>query len=254
MKNLKLVHISFLKKDFDCIPVDKQAFFLQIGGLIHEIISLQKFITMSSHGVDNPIQRMAENAQGMYFYRLLAGSIYEGWELLTKRHNEYRIIIAKYKSKIDQIAKDAFGKLENYFVDKNNACKRIRNKFSHHHDYDEIVKMLKKWPEDDKLEIYTSGRHANSRYMASDTATNLAMLGTTDIEDLKPKLKDLLEEISDIARAFIEFVSEYLSLILQQIMEQKDIKGKEIEITDVLSLDEIRIPYFVANPEESKNN
>jgi hypothetical protein len=245
MNKIKLLHISFLKKEFDCIPHDEQAFLLQVGGLIHEIISLQKYIMMSSRGVDDPVQRTAENAQAMYFCRMLAGCLYEGWELLTKRHNEYRIIRAKYKPKLDEIAQEALKKLERYFNNSNNACERIRNKFSHHHDYGEILKMLKKWPEDDKLEIYISELLGNCRYMASDIVTNLAMLGTTDQIDFEIMLPELIKEILGIAKAFMELVSEYLSLILQEITKKTGIKGKWIEITNVASLNEVRILYFV---------
>jgi len=250
---ISVYHFRFTREDLECVPKEEVAFLLQIGGLIHEVISLQKYIYMSSQGVDNPIERMAENAQGMYFYRLLAGSLFEGWELLTKRHREYKRIIAKYKSKLDSIAKLAFDKLQKYFSDKNNACQRIRNKFSHHHDYGEIIKILSKWPSDDKLDIYLSETHANCRYMASDIVTSLAMLGTTEIKDMQPKLYNLIEEISEVARAFIEVVSEYLSLIFQEVAEKKNLKGKEIKITDVPSLHELRLRYFVANPENTKS-
>jgi len=246
MQSVRLVQITFSRKDLDCIPQDEAALLLQIGGLIHEVISLQKFIHMSSHGTEDRIQRMAENAQAMYFYRLLAGNLFEGWDLLTERHREYKIIIAKYKPKLDSIAKSAFEKLECYFSDENNACERIRNKFSHHHDYGEICKIIRKWPEDDKLEIYVSEMHANCRYVASDTVTYLAMLGTTDLMDIEARLEILLQEIGEIARAFIDVISEYLSLILQEIMEKKGIEGKTISISGVPSLDKIRLHYFVA--------
>lgn len=248
MGNATLFHITFSKKDLDCIPEDEAAFLLQLGGLIHEVMSLQKFIHMSSHGTEDYIQRMAENAQAMYFYRLLAGSLFEGWELLTVRHREYKAIITKYRARLDSTAKSSFEKLENYFSDRNNACERIRNKFSHHHDYGEILKIIKKWPEDGKLEVYLSETHANCRYVASDIVTNLATLGTTDLRDIQPRLEGLLQEIGDIARAFIDAISEYLSLILQEITEKKEIKIKEISIGNIPSLDKIRLHYFVSEP------
>lgn len=248
MKTLKVFHISFSKEDLDCIPEDEAAFLLQIGGLIQEVISLQKFVYMSSHGAHNHVQRVAENAQAMYFYRLLAGNLFEGWKLLTERHQEYRITIAKYKPKLPPIAKSAFEKLKQYFSDKNNACERIRNKFSHHHDYGEILKIIRKWPKGDKLDFYLSEKHANCRYIASDTVTTLAMLGTTELKEVEQNLDALLKEIGDLAGAFIEVVSEYLSLIMGEISKAKKIEGNEISIPNVPSLDEMRLHYFVAEP------
>ena len=52
------------------------------------------------------------------------------------------MILAKYKPKLDAKAKAQLQQLESYFSDSKNACKRIRNKFSHHHDYGEILKIL----------------------------------------------------------------------------------------------------------------
>lgn len=249
---ISIYHFTFTRGDLDIISKDEAAFFLQIGRLIHEVISLQKYIYMSSHNVDNLVEKMAENAQAMYFYRLLAGTIFEGWELLTKRHNEYRIIIAKYKNKLDVVTRVAFDKLQEYFSDTNNSCERIRNKFSHHHDYGEVIKILNKWPKDDKLEIYLSEIHANCRYTASDIVTNLAMLGTTELKDLQPKLDNLIKEICEIARTFIAVISEYLSLIFQEIVEKKKLMGEEIKISNVPSLRDLRLRYFVANPEFEK--
>ena len=234
MSKLKLFHLNFRKQDLDCISEDEAVFLLQIGRLLQEIISLQKFIHMSSHGTRIRVQRMAENAQAMYFNRLLAGSLYEGWKLLTKKHNEYKIIIAKYKPKLDATGKSSLKKLEKYFSNPNNSCKRIRNQFSHHHDYGEIRKILRKWPENDKLEIYLSEVHANCRYTASDIVTDLAMLGTTDRKDLQPKLSALLNEVGEIARHFVEVISEYLNLILQEIIRKKDLKCKEISINTLI--------------------
>lgn len=246
MSKLKLLHVKFRRRDLDCISNDEAAFLLQIGGLIQEIISLQKFIHMSSHGIRIRVQRMAENAQAMYFYRLLAGSLYEGWELLTKRHNEYKIIMAKYKPNLDTVSKSSLRRLENYFSDPQNSCERIRNKFSYHHDYGEILKILRKWPQNDKLEIYLSELHANCRYTASDMVTNLAMLGTTDMKDLQPKLDFFLSDVGKIAHHFVEAISAYLNLILQDIIRKKNLTGKEISIGRVQSLNKTRLRYFVS--------
>ena len=246
---INVYRFPFTRKDLDVISKDEAVFLLQIGGLMHEVISLQKYIYMSIHNVDNPIERMAENAQVMYFYRLLAGTIFEGWQLLTKRHNEYRIIIAKYKNKLDTVAETAFNKLQEYFSDKNNSCERIRNKFSHHHDYREIVKIFNKWPKNDELEIYLSETHANCRYAASDIVTNLSMLGTIELKDMQPKLDNLIKEIDETARAFIVVISQYLSIIFQEIVEKKKLMGQEMKINNVPSLRDLRLRYFVANPE-----
>jgi hypothetical protein len=197
MKDINLLHFSIIKKDLDCISVDEAIFVMQVGGLIHEVISLQKFIYMSSHGVEDAIQRMAENSQAMYFFRLLAGTLYEGWYLLTKNHNEYRIIIAKHKNSLDSVGKTAYERLDKYFSNKKNSCEKIRNNFSHHYSFGEIQKMFNRWRDTDKFDIYLSEVHANCRYTISDVVTNLALLGEPKSQDVVDDLGALLKEIGE---------------------------------------------------------
>jgi hypothetical protein len=249
MKSIDLLHINFTKKDLGYLPEEEAIFLLQVGGLIHEVISLQKFIHMSSHGVENNVQRLAENSQAMYFFRLLAGTLYEGWKLVAENHNEYKIIIAKYKIRLSPPSRAAYDKLANYFSNKKNSCERIRNNFSHHYNFGEIRKMFRSWPDDGAFDIYLSEVHANCRYAISDVITNLALLGKTDIDDIADELASLTKEIGEIAKAFIELISEYLSIILISFIEAKQIQKQDVKIPEVPSLDELRLHYFVANPE-----
>jgi hypothetical protein len=246
MKDIDLLHISFTKNDLDCIPDDEAIFVMQIGGLIHEVISLQKFIYMSSYRVEDAIQRMAENSQAMYFFRLLAGTLYEGWDLLTEKHNEYKIIIAKYKNNLDSVGKAAYDRLDKYFSNKKNSCEKIRNNFSHHYNYGEIKKMFNRWRDNDKFDIYLSEVHANCRYAISDVVTNLALLGVPKSQNAVDDLGALTKEIGEIAHDFIEMVSEYLSMILRNVIKEKNLQGDEVKIKDVPSLDELRLHYFIA--------
>ena len=248
MKDIDLLHITFTKNDLDCIADDEAVFVMQVGGLIHEVISLQKFIYMSSHGVENAIQRMAENSQAMYFFRLLAGTLFEGWDLLTKKHNAYRIIIARYKNNLDLVGQAAYERLDEYFSNKNNSCEKIRHNFSHHYNYGEIRKMFNRWRDNDKLEIYLSEMHANCRYSISDVIINLALLGEPKSKDVIDDLGALIKEIGELAHDFIEMVSEYLSIILRKVIKEKNLQGDEVKIKDVPSLDELRLHYFVAEP------
>lgn len=247
MKDIELLHIKFTKKDLECISEDESIFVLQVGGLIHEVISLQKFIHMSNHGVDNDIQRMAENSQTMYFFRLLAGTLFEGWDLITKKHKKYKPIILKYRNELDSIAENAFVKLEQYFSTSNNSCEKIRNNFSHHYNYGEIRKMFRKWPENDKLEIYLSETHANCRYLISDVITNLAILGEPKSTDVIDDIGTLTREISDVSRAFIEVISSYLSIILLKVIAEKKPESQEIILKNIPAIHELRLPYFVAD-------
>jgi hypothetical protein len=247
MQEIKLLYTTFSKEDLECISENEAVFVMQVGGLIHEVMALQKLVHMSSHGVDNPVQRKAENAQATYFLRLLAGTLFEGWQLMAQKPDEYRMLIAKYKAQLDPIAKEALEKLQKYFSGKN-SCERIRNNFSHHYNFGEILKMYRTWPKNDRLEIYFSEMHANCRYVASDVVTAFAIFETTDAERVGRELLALIKEILEIATAFIEVIAAYLSIIMMKVIEERKLQSQEITI-EAPSLNDLRFHHFVARPE-----
>ncbi len=240
MNKIEILHISFTMQDMDCLSEEEKVFFFQIGTLLQEIISLQKYIHMSSHGVTGKWERAAENAQAMYFLRLLAGTLFEAWETLQSKR--YRAVKTKYKPKLEQITLEADKKLSTYFENSNNLCEKIRNNYSHHYNYGEIQKLIRCWPSGEKLDLILAEQHANCRYLASDTLTNFAIIGITEVDT---ELRRYLSEVSGIANTFIELAGNYVSLILKLIQSEKTLHGTKQVIENVPRLDDVRLNYFV---------
>jgi hypothetical protein len=107
--------------------------------------------------------------------------------------------------------------------------------------------MFRKWPENDKLEIYLSDMHANCRYTVSDVITNLAILGEPKSTNVVNDMGALTKEIGDIARVFIEVISSYLSVILQKVITEKKPERQEIILKNIPAINDLRLPYFVAD-------
>ena len=66
---------------------------------------------------------------------------------------------------------------------------------------------------------------------------------------MERKIPAVLEEIGRTASRFVDLFSEYLSLIFQEVIKNGKITGKEITIPHVPSLEDIRLHYFVREPE-----
>ncbi len=241
MSTIKIIHIPLTIQDMDCLSEEEVVFFFQISGLLQEIISLQKYIYMSSHGVTGKWERAAENAQAMYFFRLLAGSLFEAWK--TLQLDKYRAVKAKYKPELDSIALEAANKLAVYFENSQNLCEKIRNNHSHHYNYREIRNLIRQWPCGEQLDLILSEQHANCRYLASDTLTNFAIIGTTEIDT---ELRKYLSEVTEMAGFFVELAGNYISLILLLIQSEKHISGTNQIIENTPRLDNIRLNYFVS--------
>lgn len=240
MNKIEILHIPFTIQDMDCLSEEEKIFFFQIGALLQEVISLQKYVHMSSHGVTGKWERAAENAQAMYFFRLLAGTLFEAWKTLQSKR--YRVVKAKYKPKLEQIALEADKKLSAYFGNSNNLCEKIRNNYSHHYNYGEIQKLIRRWPSGEKLDLILAEHHANCRYLASDTLISFAIIGIADVDF---ELKKYLSEVLGIADIFIELAGNYVSLILKLIQNDKSLYGTKLVIGNTPRLDDVRLNYFL---------
>jgi hypothetical protein len=241
---INVLHISFTPLDLQCLTEEERIFFLQVGGFLQEIISLQKFMHMCSRGVPDKWQRAAENAQAMYFCRLLAGTLFEAWN--TLHSHKYRAVLAKYRPKLRPEAQGAETRLNEYFSRPSNLCAKIRNNYSHHSNYGEIRKALRSWPENEKLDLILSDTHANCRYLAVDVLMNHRVCGS--IYNME-SISSFLQEVMNVVAEFVTFGSEYISHILKRLATSKDGVAAEEEINDVPQLNDLRLHYFVADEE-----
>lgn len=240
MSNIEAKHISLVTQDMGCLSEEEIVFFFQISALVQEIISLQKWIHMSSHGVPEKWQRAAENAQAMYFLRTLAGTLFEAWD--TLQLERYRVVKAKYKQELDSIALDAYSKLTEYFGNSNNLCEKIRNNYSHHYNYGEMRNLIRQWPVGERLDLILAEQYANCRFLAADTLTNFAIIGITEPA---AEMKMYFSEVLGVASSFVELGGFYVSEILKLLEREKNINVTNLIIEKTPCLDDVRLHYFV---------
>ena len=68
--------------DVESLPDSELIFFIQACRILNDLNILHKTTTMSNKVVDSEIERKAQNSQTLSFFILLAGKLYEGWELV----------------------------------------------------------------------------------------------------------------------------------------------------------------------------
>ena len=80
---------------------------------------------------DNPVLRDVHLSQSFIIARLLAGRLWEGWELIRKAYFSTRLSLA-IESKLPDDTLEALGKLKKYFG-KKNIIDILRNEFAFHY-------------------------------------------------------------------------------------------------------------------------
>ena len=241
MKKIRTKHFTFTINDLGCLEEDEKVFFFQAGGLLQEVISLQKYAYMSSHGPENKIERVAENSQAMYFCRLLAGTLFEAWKALGS-NDRFRAVRARIKPDLDVTSLSALDRLEAYFSKGNTLCEKIRNNLSHHYKFGSMRSIVREWPKEDPLEIIFAEHHANCRYIASDIMTNYSIFSLRNPEEGADLF---LNEVTEIAGAFAEYVSGCISILLMRVARETGLAITD-QYLDVPKLRECRLRYFMA--------
>src|ERR1043165_7751474 len=73
------------KAKLDAIPEAERAFYVHIGHLRNELTILNRLLLwINNNPYDNLVQGSVNLGQGLTITKLLAGKLWEGWELLNK--------------------------------------------------------------------------------------------------------------------------------------------------------------------------
>src|ERR1700682_645109 len=82
---MKLYVMNIEKHKFDNVPAVEKAFYINIGHLRNELMVLVKLLKASvNKPSDNPILIDVQIAQTFLISRILAGKVWEGWQLIKR--------------------------------------------------------------------------------------------------------------------------------------------------------------------------
>ena len=243
MSDLEITRIHFTKGQLKEIPEIEVFFVIQVANLLQDLSVLQKLIYMSSMGVDEDLERMAENFQALFICRILAATLYEGWKIIS--HRKYEGLIQMYCHSLNNEAKNSHREIREYFGEKNNLIETLRNKFASHYDFDSIRKSWRSIGDSEPLDMLIAREHANCRYTACDIVVNKAMLDFINKEDRKVAMDTLLKEIFGVTKKFLNFAGECIKVFAERCPE---LDTEDVTLRNVPNLDELRLHYFVTRP------
>jgi len=242
---MKLIRLAFSSRELQAVPAP-ELFFVIISCLfLNEILILQKFLNASRNNDDrnNEVLRKAHLTQDMFLAKLLAGKLFEGWELLQKRFYGNRLSTVYYpllkpgpKKHLDAIKK---------YFGKTNAIARVRKQFAFHFGsrddelQNQMAKLVTELSGAQPLEYYMAEYEGNCLYTLSHSLVNYLMLTNTENTELFDS------ELHQVSKWFTSLIQD----IIRIFTERYKWDHSEVEIPDPPVHHDVRIPYFLAKGE-----
>ena len=178
---MKIHSISVTKAKLDKIPEIERAFYVHIGHLRNELMVPRKLLERSvKNPPDNPVLGDVNFSQSFIIARLLAGKLWEGWELMRKAYFSTKLSLM-IESKLPEDTKDALGNLKKYFG-KKNVIDSVRNEFAFHYNAQRVRTQLFLVEETDNLKIYAAETE-DVLFQFSEIIVGSAMLGAVQTGD-----------------------------------------------------------------------
>lgn len=240
---MTIYQVRFSKTELSKLPEDEQIFLLQLTHFLNEISMLHKCLVMSGNGLgtSNDIERQGQVALALFFLRLLAGKLKEGWEMLQKGYFGSKSRLSQYyESELPPIGRDSLKKLKQYFA-RENAINFIRDELSFHYGKGKIKEVLNRTSDTDNFEMVLS-EEATSLYSFSDFMVHKALFEYFEPSGIEKSLKKLMDEVvRDVSKWFLDFGGECLLITVKKL----NIDYTNIEIADPPLLRDLKLPYFV---------
>jgi hypothetical protein len=191
--------------------------------------------------------RRAQNSQSLFFVRIQAGKLFEGWKFLER--NFFGPKLSKeYEKKLSDIARNSLTGLKQYFS-KGNLVYLIRNEFAFHYSpisSRKINQLIIDAHDSENFEIFLSEYHGNCFYYISHVLVNSAILKSTGATTPEEAIDKLLKEINEVTSWFLEFIGGCLIVIFEKHFGKGHV---EIQIPDPPYIHEVTLPYFVRKKE-----
>ncbi len=233
--------VQFSKSELSKLPEDEQIFLIQLAHFLNEVSMLHKCLVISGNGLStsNEIERQGQVSLVLFFLRLLAGKLKEGWEMLQKDYFGSKLS-RYYEKELPQMGSDSLKKLKKYFAGKN-VINFVRDEFSFHYGKGEIKKVLDKASDADIFEM-TLSEEATSLYAFGDFMVHKAIFEYLSPSHIERSLKKLMDEVvRDVSKWFLDFGGECLLITVKKL----NIDHGKIEIPDPPFLRDLKMPYFV---------
>ena len=247
-KIVKLVKLQISKGELLSIPEKELELFIQLTNFYNDVNILQKLMVISGisreKANNNKIVEMSLSSQALFFMRIQAGKLYEGWNMLGEHFFNNKTFSEEYHKKGSSQSKENLSKLKKYFG-KNNLIENVRNKHTFHYSKESSKNMVKQIidaPDLKIFEMYYSKEYANCFYSIAHDLLNSSILKEIDSSDQTKAMDDFFQQIMDTTKRFLDFTQDCILVISKKYLQMN---YEEAQIPEPSNLNDIRLPFFI---------
>ena len=245
---MKLTKINISKVELLSIPKKELELFIQLTNFYNDVNILQKLMVISGNSREkasqNEIVGRSLSSQGLFFMRIQAGKLYEGWNMLGKHFFNNKTFSIEYNKKGSSQSKKNLSKLKKSFG-KDNLLENIRNNYAFHYSKESsnnMVKQIIDAPDLEIFEIYLSEEYGNCFYSIAHDLLNTSILEDISSDEQAKAMDKFFQEIISTTKYFLDFTQDCIGVISKKYLQ---LNCEEIQIPEPPSLDDITLPFFV---------
>lgn len=239
------------------LPDNERVAFVYLSRALNEINMLYKLTFMFAKRLQYEIDETAQETQKFFFFVLLIGKLFETWELLkkvfflgpSKEYEKYLADISEISDNQKKIfieeAREGLDKLKKYFG-KENVINKIRNEAAFHYNPDLMERVLKKFRDNDKFDIYLPHSQVNALYQTPNIIFKACIIDLVNIDNnltTKETWEKINLEVQEITSYFITFLGHYLGFLVEKKINFNKWEKKDLRIPLVKPQD-CYLPYF----------
>lgn len=245
---MKLTKINISKAELLSIPKNELESFIQLTNFYNDVNILQKLMVISGNSREkasqNKIVGRSLSSQGLFFMRIQAGKLYEGWNMLGEHFFNNKTFSIEYNKKGSSQSKKNLSELKKSFS-KDNLLENIRNNYAFHYSKESsknMVKQIINAPDLEIFEIYLSEEYGNCFFSIAHDLLNTSILEDIDSDEQAKAMDKFFQKIIDTTKYFLDFTQDCIRVISEKYLQMN---YEEVQIPEPSSLEDITLPFFV---------
>jgi hypothetical protein len=228
------------------MPSEERSLMLWCGHIHNELVTLLgMYRAVANTPCNSATEREANVMQLMTVTKLIAGKLWEGWNLLRKGFFG-TALSNEYQQLLDEDATNALALLGVYFG-KENMLGKLRNSFSFHYDFDKLKALPEGWdtpPEE--LTFYVAPVPAISFFSISESIVTKSMYLQIGAGSMDEGVRKLWDDLSLVINPMIGLcLGIFLVMVKQHIGDHNQIDHVVVGVLDPPKREEIVAPFFV---------
>jgi len=244
---MEIFRVQLKKDELLRIPESERELLVAVAHLQNEIRFLLRAVLWSTDFSSNNESIVhGQVSLSMFFTKILAGKLREGWKLFQTCYFSKREIASDFEKNGSSEALAALAELKRYFR-KNNLLHRLRNDFAFHFSPAEVQRELEETTDD--LDLYVDAEKdttANTLYYFAEVLANRAATKSTGLEFGPEAVAQLNSEVTSVAEMYSRMNNGIIRYVINKY-KPSIWRGSAqlIEFEELPSCAALRFPWFV---------